>query len=185
MGHVAGSEFDHRDFDRLFEAHYAELERFARRRLADRAALEDVLADTFATAWRRRADMPDPALPWLYGVCARVIGTSRRAQARRSRLRWRLGSQPVDRSRDPAEVHAERSEIETAFARLSEGQREVLRLIAWDGLTTAEAAAVLDCSPGAFRTRFHRARRELEKHLASAGNERMNAPNQTAASEAR
>jgi RNA polymerase sigma-70 factor, ECF subfamily len=185
MGRVEGTEFNRGSFDALFDAHYGELERFARRRLADQAAVEDVLADTFVAAWRRRADMPDPALPWLYGICGRVIGTARRGQTRRARLRGRLASQPVGRTRDPADIHAERSQITAAFAELSDGQREVLRLIAWDGLSTAQAAAVLDCSPGAFRTRFHRARRELEKHLASAGNEEMTTATQAAAGEAR
>ena len=47
--------------------------------------------------------------------------------------------------------------------------REVLRLIAWEGLESREAAAVFGCSYGAFRVRLHRARRRLEKQLAAAG----------------
>jgi len=180
MGRVKRAEFDRAAFDRLFDAHYDELVRFVRRRLADQASVDDVLAETFVTAWRRRDDLPDPPLPWLYGVCVRVIATSHRAATRRGRLRGRLTSLRVDPSRDPAEMHAERSAITAAFAQLSGEQREVLRLIAWDGLSTEDAAAVLGCSPGAFRTRFHRARRELEKHLASAGNEEVNAPPQAA-----
>jgi RNA polymerase sigma factor (sigma-70 family) len=185
MGRVQGTDFDRGRFDQLFDAHYPELQRFARRRVAEAGAVDDVLAETFVTAWRRRADMPEPALPWLYGICARVISTTRRGQNRRGRLRARLASQPIEPARDPAEVHAERSGIAAAFAELSEEQREVLRLIAWDGLTTTEAAMVLGCSPGAFRTRFHRARRELEKQLAAAGNELMKPPTRTATSEAR
>jgi RNA polymerase sigma factor (sigma-70 family) len=185
MARVEGADFDRGNFDRLFDAHYARLHRFASRRLGDEDAVEDVLAETFVTAWRRRADMPDPALPWLYGICVRVIATARRAQARRGRLRGRLASQPVEPARDPADILAQRSKVTAAFALLSDEQREVLRLIAWDGLTTAEAAMVLNCSAGAFRTRFHRARRELEKHLASAGNEGMNTPAEPAASDAR
>jgi RNA polymerase sigma-70 factor (ECF subfamily) len=181
MSHVTGADFDREAFDRLFDRHYAELARFARRRVADQASVDDVLAETFVTAWRRRREMPDPALPWLYGVCARVIATTRRGGARRGRLWARLASLPHEPARDPADIHAERSAIAAAFARLDEDQREVLRLIAWDGLSTEEAAAVLDCSPGAFRTRFHRARRELEKHLAATGNEGMPAPTEAPA----
>jgi RNA polymerase sigma factor (sigma-70 family) len=180
MGRVKRAEFDHAAFRRLFDAHYAELDRFVRRRVADRSSVDDVVAETFMTAWRRRADIPDPALPWLYGVCIRVIATSRRAATRRDRLRGRLASARTEPTRDPADLHAARSAVSSAFARLSTEEREVLRLIAWDGLSTEEAAAALGCTPGAFRTRFHRARRELEKHLASAGNEQMNAPTEAA-----
>jgi RNA polymerase sigma-70 factor, ECF subfamily len=171
--------FDQAGFDALIDAHHPALHNFARRRLADRESVEEVLAETFAIAWRRRDDIPDQALPWLFGVCSRVIATHRRASRRRRRLWGRLASVPAERGRDPADVHAERTDITRAFARLSAEQREVLRLIAWDGLSTAEAAAVLDCTPGAFRVRYHRARYELEKHLAADGHEQV--PARTAA----
>jgi RNA polymerase sigma-70 factor, ECF subfamily len=176
MSGEAEREFDRTRFDALFADHYAELHRFAQRRLVDRGAVEDVLAETFATAWRRRDAMPDPALPWLFGVCIRVISTHRRTAKRRSRLYGRVAANDPQPARDPADVYAERDEISRAFATLSDSHREVLRLVAWDGLSTAEAAAVLDCSPAAFRVRLHRARRELEKHLGSAGHEPVPAP---------
>jgi RNA polymerase sigma-70 factor (ECF subfamily) len=141
--------------------------------VAERSELEDVLADTFLVAWRRRAEIPHPALPWLYGVCLRTISTHRRSGRRRARLRGLLAVQPFASGRDPADVHAERSGINRAFAELSDGEREALRLIAWDGLSTEDAAAVLGVSPGAFRVRFHRAKRSLEKHLAAAGHEQV------------
>ena len=101
-----------------------------------------MLADTFLVAWRRRAEIPDPALPWLYGVCLRTISTHRRSGRRRARLWGRLSSHPQESGRDPADVHAARSEINRAFAQLSEGERETLRLVAWDGLSTEDAANV-------------------------------------------
>jgi RNA polymerase sigma-70 factor (ECF subfamily) len=164
---------DPASFDQLVDDHHAALYAFARRRWADAASIDDVLADTFLVAWRRRAEIPEPPLPWLYGVCLRTISTHRRAARRRTRLWSRLSSQPRITARDPADLHAARSEINRAFARLSEGSREALRLVAWDGLSTAEAAAVLDITPGAFRVRFHRARRALEKHLAAGGHEQV------------
>lgn len=132
-----------------------------------------MLADTFLVAWRRRDEIPDPALPWLYGVCLRTILTHRRSGRRRTRLWGRLSSQPQTLGRDPADVHTARSEIGGAFARLSEGERETLRLTAWDGLSGEEAAEVLGITPGAFRVRLHRAREALEKHLAAGGHEQV------------
>jgi RNA polymerase sigma-70 factor (ECF subfamily) len=68
---------------------------------------------------------------------------------------------------DPAEAVARRDAFAAAFASLAEQEREVLRLVAWDGLNVPEAALVLGCSQGAFRVRLHRARRKLAKRLDS------------------
>lgn len=165
--------FDAAAFGELVDRHHPALYAFARRRVTEQASIEDVLADTFLVAWRRRAEIPDPALPWLYGVCLRTISTHRRSGRRRARLWGRLSSQPEVAGRDPADLHATRSEINWAFAQLSEGERETLRLIAWDGLSTEDAATVLGITPGAFRVRLHRARRALEKHLGSDGHEQV------------
>jgi RNA polymerase sigma factor (sigma-70 family) len=177
MAREGRSGRDKDGFDVLFDAHYAELRRYAMRRVENRAAIEDVLAETFATAWRRREQMPEPALPWLFGVCHKVIANHRRATRRRMRLLNRLSASRVDIGRDPAELFAERSEIADAFARLSDSQREVLRLVAWEGLSSVEASAALGCSPETFRVRLHRARAELTKYLDAAGHEQEQGPN--------
>jgi RNA polymerase sigma-70 factor (ECF subfamily) len=177
MGREGWSGDGEREFDALFQAHYPELRRFALRRIENRAGAEDVLAETFAVAWRRREQMPDRALPWLFGICHKVIANHRRASNRRLRLLHRLAATPTALGRDPAEILAERSEIAAALARLSEPQREVLRLVAWEGLSAADAAAALGCSPAAFRVRLHRARSELAKRLAEAGHERDESSN--------
>ena len=166
-----GQFADERGFDAFFGAHYPELRRYVMRRIEDRGGAEEVLAETFAVAWRRRDQIPEPALPYLFGICHRVIANRRRSAKRRSRLFNRLAATRVDLGRDPAEILAERSEIARAFSQLSDSQREVLRLVAWEGLSAADAAGVLGCSPAAFRVRLHRARSELAKRLAEAGHE--------------
>jgi RNA polymerase sigma-70 factor (ECF subfamily) len=176
MGRDGRSESHEREFDALFEAHYTELRRYVLRRVDDRAGAEDVLAETFATAWRRRDQKPEPALPWLFGICHKVIANHRRSAKRRARLLTRLAGTRIDLGRDPAEIHAERNEIAHAFTQLGDSQREVLRLVAWEGLSAADAAMALGCSPAAFRVRLHRARSELAKHLAEAGHEQSEGP---------
>ena len=54
--------------------------------------VDDVVADTFLTAWRRLDDVPagDAARLWLYRVAYRVIGHSWRSTTRRRRLDERL-----------------------------------------------------------------------------------------------
>jgi RNA polymerase sigma-70 factor, ECF subfamily len=54
------------------------------------------------------------------------------------------------------------------LARLRPDDREVLMLVAWEGLDPSRAAAVLGITPTAFAVRLHRARRRLESHLTSS-----------------
>lgn len=158
-------------FDRCFRAHYADVFAFALRRVRERAAAEDVAAETFAIAWRRLERMPDPGLPWLYGIAINVIANQRRAATRQGNVARRLGSEPGHGGEgpDPAELVLLRSAFAAAFGKLSEEDREVLRLLAWDDLSPREAARALGCSHVAYRVRLHRARRRLEKHLGEAG----------------
>jgi RNA polymerase sigma-70 factor (ECF subfamily) len=68
--------------------------RFAARRTAP-DLVDDIVAETFATAWRRIGDIPDDAVPWLFAVARHVIGTAGRTQARRHRLGARLAREPA------------------------------------------------------------------------------------------
>jgi RNA polymerase sigma-70 factor (ECF subfamily) len=63
----------------------------------------------------------------------------------------------------------EKQAFAQAFAALRVRDREVLALIAWDGLDSGEAAQVMGCSPATFSLRLHRARRRLVKELEASG----------------
>jgi RNA polymerase sigma factor (sigma-70 family) len=158
-------------FEATFDAHHADVLAFASRRVEGRALAEDVVSETFAVVWRRRDAIPEEALPWVYGIARRVIANQRRSTKRRLRLweRLSLESDPDGGARDPAQVLDRREAVLTAFSGLSESDREVLRLVAWDGLDAKAAARVLDCTPSAFRVRLHRARRHLKRRLDAEG----------------
>lgn len=157
-------------FESCFREHHARLLAFAMRRVSGREAAEEALADTFAVAWRRRDCIPEASLPWLYAIAANVIADQYRSTRRRHDLGARLAheARADTQGSDPAESLAHRDAFATAFAQLEEQEREVLRLVAWDGLEAREAAQVLGCSQGAFRVRLHRARRKLAKRLDAA-----------------
>jgi RNA polymerase sigma-70 factor, ECF subfamily len=158
------------EFDACFRAHYAEVLAYALRRLGERGAAEDVAAQTFAVAWRRLDALPADPLLWLLGVARHVIQNETRSARRRSRLLARItGQHRPMAAADPADSVPERSDILAALGRLSEGDREVLRLAAWEGLDARRAAVALACSRGAFALRLHRARRRLAKELAASG----------------
>ena len=152
-------------FDECFQANYARVLAYCLRRLGDRAAAEDVAAQTFLVAWRRRDQMPADQLPWLLGIARHSVLNERRRGRRRERLVSRLAAEPTPEGDGSEPAPGTPTELHTALARLSESDREVLLLTTWDGLDQRRAAAVFGCSSGAFKMRLHRAR----KRLARAG----------------
>jgi hypothetical protein len=68
---------------------------------------------------------------------------------------------------DPADDVARRRAALTAFRSLGEEDREILRLLAWDGLSSKEAAVVLGITATSFRVRLHRARRRLKVAISA------------------
>ena len=70
----------------------------------------------------------------------------------------------VDTDAD-TEVLTRRLDLAVAWPRLSTTDQEAIALIAWDGLSTAQAATVVGISAVAFRLRLSRARRALRRHL--------------------
>lgn len=160
-----------RRFEHCFDEHYLRIFAFAMRRVPGRESAEDVVADTFAIAWRRRDRIPSPALPWLYAIASNVIANQSRSSGRRHSLDLRLAREAsvAAPAGDPADSLAGREQLAAAFGALEEADRELLRLVAWEGLSTGDAAAVIGCSPGAARVRLHRARRKLAKELKNAG----------------
>jgi len=124
---------------------------------------DDVVAETFLVAWRRLDDVPtDDPLPWLLGVARNVARNERRSTRRRDALVLRL---PAPRPAPPPDEPAETGLVRAALAALDEADRELLLLVAWDGLTPGRAAQVLGCSAGAARVRLHRARRRFADEL--------------------
>ena len=172
-------------FESCFRGNYAAVLAFAIRRLPDRASAEDAAAETFAVAWRRRQLIPEEPLPWLYGIALRVVANQRRSVERRRRLGDRLEQEAGFRATapEPTEAMHRRDAFSRAFRLLDEDQREVLRLVAWDGLDTRQGADVLGCSTVAFRVRLHRARRRLAKHLEAAGHSPDEHPTQSSTAE--
>ncbi|GAA1562201.1 sigma-70 family RNA polymerase sigma factor [Actinomadura kijaniata] len=124
---------------------------------------DEVVSETFAIAWRRFGDIPEPPLPWLLGVARNVLRDGHRAEARRAAFTAELAHWTPPPGGDVAEDVTERMAVLRAMAELPDGDREVLILTAWQGLSPREAARVLGCRPAALRVRLHRARRRLTK----------------------
>lgn len=160
-----------RRFCEIYEANHASIAAYALRRAATPEDAADVVAETFAVAWRRIRQVPAEraATLWLFGTARRVLANQRRGERRRRRLSLRLQAQPAQASQADGERVGELEVAKAALERLSAEQRDLLGLVAWEGLSTAELAAVLGCSQNAAKIRLHRARRALWGELERAG----------------
>ena len=160
-------------FRDLYVAHYAAVLSYCLRRLR-RDEAHDAAAEVFTVAWRRMADVPlgDRALPWLYGVAARIVSNQRRSQRRRRGLSTKLrGLGETLQPQPDAQVvrRNEDQEIIDAINRLRAGDREVLLLSAWEGLPAAQLAERFGISLKAAEQRLTRAKRRLAAELGQAG----------------
>jgi RNA polymerase sigma-70 factor, ECF subfamily len=156
-------------FECAFRDHYDAVLAYALAR-SDPETAKDAAAATFLVAWRRRADLPGQALPWLLAVTRRTLADQRRSRERQQALARRLAAQPEasDVEPDPAERLGGPSQVMDALRMLSPADRELLTLVAWDGLTNTEVAAVLGRPRMVVGVRLHRARQRFRGALAAA-----------------
>ena len=160
---------------RLYERHAPAVHRYALRR-SDPDTAEEVTAQVFLVAWRRREQLPAEPLPWLYGVARRVLADQRRGASRRLRLRDRLEGETVGAATgDGAGVGADAvlelpdRDLASALNELSPPDREALLLRYWEELEPAQIGRVMGCSRAAAVVRLHRARGRLRRALDAPG----------------
>jgi RNA polymerase sigma-70 factor (ECF subfamily) len=163
-------------FEAMFATHHDAVRRYIERRQSA-GLVDDAIAETFLVAWRRLDEIPDRTLPWLLGVARRVLADQHRAVRRRRRLseRLRLDTLTDGLARDWEPPAGLTTELASALAALTEHEREALLLVAWDGLSPADAARVAGCGAMAFRVRLHRARQRVADRLEVEGTGSTNA----------
>lgn len=153
-------------FDRYADRIYT----FCFRRTASWVVAEDAMAATFLEVWRIRARAGVDGrelLPWLYGVAGNVCRNQLRSMRRQGALRGRLravSSDEVDHADDVAgRVDDERrmAALLDAAAGLSHRDRQILTLVAWEGLSYQQVATALDIPVGTVRSRLSRSRARL------------------------
>jgi RNA polymerase sigma factor (sigma-70 family) len=122
----------------------------------------------------RQRDRYDPARrdarPWLYGIAGNLISRHHRDEVRQLRALARTGVDPAaesftDRADARLAAGAASRAVAAAIADLDPGQRDVLLLITWAGLTYDQAAEALAIPEGTARSRMNRARTRLRAAL--------------------
>jgi RNA polymerase sigma factor (sigma-70 family) len=169
---VQASQTDPQRFAELYDRHAPDIHRYVARRLGDSAA-DDVVAETFLVAFRRR-DRFDPsrgaARPWLYGIASNLIAGHRRSEVMQYRVLAKTAVDPVveshhDRAEERVAAAAVARQLGAALARLAKRDRDVLLLVAWESLTYDEVAQALGIPIGTVRSRLNRARKKVRKAL--------------------
>jgi RNA polymerase sigma-70 factor (ECF subfamily) len=158
-------------FEAAFVRHYPPVFRFIAARVGS-AVAEDLAAETFATAFRRRVSF-EPGRgslrSWLYGIAANLVRSHWRAEQHQLALDARLVPE-VDLSddSDAADRRLAASllipRLAAALGQLTGDQRDVVLLYA-AGLSHEEIAAALQIAPGTAWSRLSRARALLREQL--------------------
>ncbi|MFU8852086.1 RNA polymerase sigma factor [Micromonospora sp. SL1-18] len=154
-------------FTSLYATHYPDIVRYGLRRLPNADAATELAQDVFVVAWRRRSEVPERPLPWLYAVARHTVAN-----------RWRHGrAAPIllpltEADQLPAgliepDAMAPVLDLHRALRELSEADQEILRLVGWEDLSVTDAAVAMRCTRSAAAVRLFRARRRLRSALAT------------------
>ncbi len=154
-------------FTDLYDRHYRSVLGYALLR-AEPGVAEDVSSETFLVAWRRLDDLPDPPLPWLFGVARNLLAKQRDSRRRRQALVDRITVLTTAQDHtnwDVADHVVDREAALAALAALPERDVEAMVFATWYGLPPEEAATAMGCSVRTYNVRLHRARKRLEAAL--------------------
>jgi RNA polymerase sigma-70 factor, ECF subfamily len=158
-------------FDRVHLEFNTRLFGFLARLTRNRDVAEDLLEDTWLrlVAHASRLDADTRLGPWLFTVARNLHVSYCRSRALDERYaEGSIGLWPAPRPESPFEQAAASelgSRLDTALATLPVALREVLLLVAVEGLRPGEAAMVCGLSPEALRQRLKRARALLARRL--------------------
>ncbi|GBE24725.1 ECF RNA polymerase sigma factor SigL [bacterium BMS3Bbin02] len=141
------------------------------RRTFDPHVSADLVAETFAIAWEKRhrfRDVGRPAGAWFYGIASKELSRYRRRRRVELTAVDRLGlsvpslaDDDILRIEEMVDAAAYREHLKGALEKLSNRERDSVRLRVVEGRPFSEVAEALGCSEGAARVRVHRALRRL------------------------
>lgn len=161
---------ERRAFEQSVRALLQPIRSYLHRRLSEPDAADDCLSEVLLVLWRRGDLLPagDELRLYAYGVARNVLRNHERGARRRLRLQRALDAEAAVL---PQHHHdrIDDGRLTAALAALPERDRELLLLVAWDGLSSADAGAVLGLSAGATRVRTTRARARLRALLDDGG----------------
>lgn len=161
VGTVAFEE----DFSALYEAHTRAVFNYCLFRVGDRAAAEDLTADTFERAWSSRHHYrPDRAefATWLFAIARRVVADWQRRRARRPQSALDVQHpDPAPLPETQIEEAERQAQLRWLVLRLEPHEQELIALKFGSGMTNRAIALILGKSESAIGTALHRVMQKL------------------------
>lgn len=164
-------DHDHSSFREVYRDYVGPIRAYLARRVPF-GEVEDLAADVFSVAWKKRASVtPGEELPWLYRIASFVVANYRRKERHRLDVLWLF--------HEPDTAPAADSFLETdpdlanAWKRLTSAQQELLALVIVEGLALRDVALVMGTTPNALSIRLHRAKKQLAEGLTKLQGERL------------
>jgi RNA polymerase sigma-70 factor (ECF subfamily) len=167
-------------FDVVYDEVAPRLDRFLRRHVREKEAIEDLIQQTFLQMHGARGSFIIGAevLPWAFAIARRLmIDSGRRQKTRREDrlemdgddLAARMPAPGTDSGEEMLHAKEARTRLEAAYGRLSEPQRSAFELVKTEGLSHAEAATILGTTVTGIKLRVHRAYLALRAALGERG----------------
>jgi RNA polymerase sigma factor (sigma-70 family) len=163
-------ERDAQAFETLIRRHAPRVLRICRQRLSEVQDAEDACQATFLVLVNRAAEIrqSDSVSAWLNSVARRVAIRAKIQADRRRRRELSVDIDSVSHDDEPS-LNDARSSLRAEVSRLPEKYRRPVELCYWEGLSSEQAAARLECPTGTLKWRLSRAREILRSRLARAG----------------
>jgi RNA polymerase sigma-70 factor (ECF subfamily) len=128
----------------------------ARKLNGDHHAAEELLQETFLTAWLKRHDLTEDPIRWLYVTANLHLENHRRYKRRRPTVDLGAVEIPV-RYAAPAADQTDHLDLRKALAKLSEKDRQIIDFRYYACMTDEQIAALLDLTEATVRKRVSRA----------------------------
>jgi RNA polymerase sigma-70 factor (ECF subfamily) len=135
--------------------------------LRDTAAADDATQQAIVDMWRNLPRLRDPSRfkPWAFRILVRAAWAEERGR-RRAMLRLVVGAASETRQiPDATRTVDQRDQLDRAFRHLSPGQRTVVVLKHYVGLSDHEIADLLALPEGTVRSRLHRSLQSLRAEI--------------------
>jgi RNA polymerase sigma factor (sigma-70 family) len=174
---MAQDESGSKEFETLFQEHWAQVYRLLQRLVGDPSEAEDLALETFLRLYKQRPGQEDGFNPggWLYRVATNLGLHSIRSWKRREHYELTAGKDALDTAGEeaPAEILAqeeERQQVRTVLARMNKKQSQLL-ILRYSGLSYKEIASTLHLAPASIGPLLVRAEREFEKQYRALAQE--------------
>jgi len=169
---IVGRTTQKDSFDSLYERTFPKVYAYVASLLRDRSAAEDVTAQAFERAYRkRRTYRPSRGSreAWVFGIARNAALDELRKRSRRARLEGEPEDLAAPSLEDHAELALRREAVRAALETLEDRERELVALKFMGGLSNSEIARVLGVSESSAGTKLHRTITKLREACHDRG----------------